>query len=320
MDIKRLPYLIDVREAVQSINVPSTVDLDRQQVMAESVAGLLSDADPAINNIVAQFATVKLSTLAIADEKQKLLDSISQEVADLQCYAGTEEYFERYLRFTGKYRDSWQLTATQKDDVLARCSSDQFWKYPVTVINAQYEEFVSLASMSEISYLVDCDADLLKQVHGGLTDVVQRRVRVHLVDEFESLSFDPKERFTTNLSKFGLPKGQMGTVICWNLFERYTLAAAQRNLITIGELLRPGGQLIINLNDAETYVGSRIVADHQASMITKQGFEQMLAATGLELNHWIKSQGSLSVVAVLQKPGTISSAKTAPSRIQIKNS
>lgn len=320
MDINRLPYLIDIREAMQAVEVPTSADLDAKQVMAESVTGLLPDKDAALGVLVAQFLAIKSASNAVATEKQLLLDSIDQEVKQLQEYAGTEQYFEQYLRFTGKYRSSWQLTPPQKDEVLARCSTDQFWKYPVTVINVQYPEFVSLASMSEISYLVDSDADLLKQVHGELTDVVQRRVRVHLVDEFETLSFDAKERFTTNLSKFGLPKEQMGTVICWNLFERYTLSAAQRNLLAIAELLRPGGQVIINLNDAETYVGSRLVAEHQSSMITKQGFEQMLTSTGLELQYWNKVQGSLSVIAVLKRPGTIQSAKTAPSRIQLKKS
>jgi hypothetical protein len=320
MDIKRLPYLIDIQEAMQFVDVLTHTDLDAKQVMAESVAGLLPDKDPTLSTLVAQFLTIKSASETISSEKKKLLDSIDQEIKQLQLYTGTEDYFEQHLRFTGKYRSNWQLTPPQKDEVLARCSNDQFWKYPVTVINVQYPEFVSLASMSEISYLVDCDADLLKQVHSELTDVVQRRVRVHLVDEFETLSFDPKERFTTNLSKFGLPKEQMGTVICWNLFERYTMSAAQRNLLAIAELLRPGGQAIINFNDAETYAGSRMVADHQSSMITKHGFEQMLTSTGLELQYWNKVQGSLSVIAILKRPGTIQSTKIAPSRIQLKKS
>lgn len=320
MDIKRLPYLIDMREAMQSVEVPTSADLDSKQVMAESVIGVLSDKDADLSAVVSQFEIIKSASDCIRNQKQLLLDSISQEVKQLQEYAGTEDYFEQYLRFTGKYRANWQMSPQQKDEVLARCSTDHFWKYPVTVINVQYPELVSLASMSEISYLVDSDADLLKQVHSELTDVVQRRVRVHLVDGFETLSFDPKQRFTTNLSKFGLPKQQMGTVICWNLFERYTLCAAQRNLLAIVELLRPGGQVIINLNDAETYTGSRIVADHQSSMITKPGFEQMLVSTGLELQYWNKVQGSMSVVAVLKLPGNLQSAKIAPSRIQIKKS
>lgn len=190
-----------------------------------------------------------------------------------------------------------QVTPEEKLRARLRAYSD--WRYPGMIIRPGLETFPNEMVSNDPLYLIDTNRHLLGKVPhiNGWTPEYQARVRSIIVEE--NLDHDILEK---------VPNEQFGLCLVYNFFNFRPLEYIRKYLTEIYQKLRPGGVLIMTINDCDREPGVRL-AETYFACYTPGGLIIKLAETiGYKQSHTWHENGPITFIEI-RKPGELESLR-----------
>lgn len=319
--LNRLPMLVKMRNLISTFSGGERVATAMQSLAHEldSLTGLPEDQALYIDMDTRQ-RTARDILASITVDLNNNKDKLQAEIDTLVPTLLTAQWFEDCLQMNPDLdfdRTKWTLEPEHLLAVGMICSDTNVWKYPTGLINTQHQELVDFLLPSQFVYLIDQDLNRIKDLSKNL---VNPHFRTHYVSTFDNLEFEQNVTPGFPDVNWGLPEGQLGILICWNLFERYTLEKMKQNLNTIIKLMRPGGSILFNIVNGDSNAGIDYTCERTCSYITKPLLTQMLEELNLTLKLWEPTLNTSKIMVQVTVPGELTSSITQRSRGIIRRS
>jgi hypothetical protein len=315
--LERFPYLVSMLDYIKQVEKLPVLTSYRTSL--QGLLGILPDQQDAIKQ---QIDTCD-SALALLEQIPPSIELIEHKVKtefnEIFDFLNTTEWFEKNLEISKSVREHWQIFDGHYNELVVLLSSiDRVWRFPVACINAQHYAVVEALLVADYVYMVDPDPSLMQE-HWKKTELtLQPKLKYHAVNDFHSMNFDPAHNL--NVTRYGVPNGQMALVVCANIFERFTSTVMEQTLTQIKPLLRPGGMIFFTVMDAEKDTTARLMIEKTTSGVTHARMQEICANTGFTLRQWKTAVAHNGVCVVVQIPGELVSAKTQPSKAFRKKS
>jgi SAM-dependent methyltransferase len=156
-------------------------------------------------------------------------------------------------------------------------------------------------------YLVDESHELLQPVMDTFTEAYQHRVRPYVINERQPGKILEK-----------IPNNQFGLVFAYNFFHYKPLEVIRRYVEEIFIKLRPGGVLVMTINDCDRDYGVKLVEDHYCCYTPGHMIKELCRSVGYEISAYLPSSGPVTWIE-LKKPGTMTSLRGGQSLAKIVN-
>lgn len=226
---------------------------------------------------------------------------LSEDAGKAQATFGfDEEWFRTRTLEQGyvveKYINKWMIS--QSD-----------WRLPMVIMAPTDPSNCHLGVKSMLVYVLTNSFD-----QKYLVDWVQKKLQ--RTDLAVPTMFRQKKLVHTGkINEFDVPYGQIGNIISTDYFPYLSLEQIRNYLKHIALILRPGGQAIIHASDAETEDEFKEVVDKKRCWCTIDIFKQMTIDAGLDYRYHVHVDKGYTFYHI-QKPGTISSVKVFPTRME----
>lgn len=125
------------------------------------------------------------------------------------------------------------------------------WQHPAMIIRPGVEKYINDTVDCDPLYLVDVDHNLLTPAISSFNEVYQRRLRPYVVTEKDA------EPILTRL-----PDDQFGLIFAYNFFNFRPFEVIRQWLTELYQKLKPGGMLLMTINDCDRYKGVMLVENH----------------------------------------------------------
>lgn len=318
--LDQLPGLIELRTYLESLTGLNTL-AEGHAKLKEEYTNMLGIDDvysaEVSSRVMSELEQSITASKQLQDSAADLLSRITADINNIASEVSTKEYFNNNLRISDQTREAWSINEATINSVIIECSDPHIWKYPACCINAQHPVLVEVLRSADLLYLVDCNPDLFTQ-H---IDTSTNRVKTQRLFEFNGmLDLDKYLSRVSQHTRWGIPEGQMAIVLCWHLFERYTLEVMEEQMLNIKKLLRPGGRFIFSVNNASSIAGAKMVSLRSASFANKEMIQDLCQRVGLIFEKWEPIVGVTFALVSARLPGELHSVKTQASRGIIKKS
>jgi SAM-dependent methyltransferase len=125
------------------------------------------------------------------------------------------------------------------------------WKRTAMIVRPGFESWIHDMVSCDPLYLVDISYDLLVPALSLFNQAYQQRLRTYVVNE------QPDQKILTNL-----PKEQFGLILAYNFFNFRPFELIKQWLLEFYETLRPGGSLLMTINDCDRDKGVMLAEQH----------------------------------------------------------
>lgn len=125
------------------------------------------------------------------------------------------------------------------------------WQYSAMIIRPGVETYINDMVDCDPLYLVDVKHELLEPAMNLHNETYRRRLRPYVVTENQD---------TTILDR--LPNTQFGVIFAYNFFNFRPLEIIRQWLTELYQKLKPGGMLLMTINDCDRYKGVMLVEQH----------------------------------------------------------
>lgn len=306
--LSRFPRLAELRNLLK--NFGNATDITPQIQKTQELMALLPDVDQLVEKELDSLAQCKDLLFAGHTRLMDLKQQVENEYQQILDHVSDCAWFKQHLEIADHQRDKWLCNPNQVQDLLLVWSrTNDAWKYPVTMINAQHDEVIKILISYYLLYMVDTDRDLLIKKYNSIENSVQPRVKFHTVPSWHDLDWATKLGYNEHQMHWGVPMGQMGLVVVWNLFERFNLYAAENFLTQVKPLLRPGGQVFFNMFDADSSNAAAFISDGKIGGMNRAQIDALALKLGMEISMWV-NRGSDLISVLLSMPGVLQSDKT----------
>jgi len=223
----------------------------------------------------------------IASREDELYKQSTHWLENESCFETTDYILKRRLDID-----------TESADILAtRMKNFTDWRLPGLVMRPGLESFIlSLVALDPL-YLVDHSDDLLKFSIERFAPEYQRRLRPYVIKEFHSNKILEK-----------LPDSQFGFVLAYNFFNYKPMELIKRYLEELLGKLRPGGTIIMTINDCDRAHGVALAEKSFMCYTPGTAICQYAELIGYELMYRHTGSGDLSWLE-LRRPGEITSLR-----------
>ena len=255
-----------------------SVELNRN---VEDVKQAISRAQGTLNGLKQQLRQL------ISSRERELYDQSTRWLEQESCFETTDLILNRRM---GIDSESVELLKT-------RMKNFTDWRLPGMIMRPGLEPFIIDLVALDPLYLVDHSEELLNFSMERFTPEYQRRLRPYVIKEFHDNKILEK-----------LPSGQFGFVLAYNFFNYKPMELIKRYLEELFDKLRPGGTIIMTINDCDRahgvalaeksfmcYTPGTVICQYAESL----GYELMYRHTGLGDLNWLE----------LKRPGEITSLR-----------
>ena len=255
-----------------------SVELNRN---VEDVKQAIGRAQGTLNGLKQQLRQL------ISSREQELYDQSTRWLEQESCFETTDLILNRRM---GIDTESVEL-------LKARMKNFTDWRLPGMIMRPGLEPFIIDLVALDPLYLVDHSEELITFSMDRFTPEYQRRLRPYVVKEFHDNKILEK-----------LPVGQFGFVLAYNFFNYKPMELIKRYLEELFDKLRPGGTIIMTINDCDLahgvalaeksfmcYTPGTAICRYAESL----GYELMYRHTGLGDLNWLE----------LKRPGEITSLR-----------
>jgi SAM-dependent methyltransferase len=242
------------------------------------------------------------SFLQFENNLQEIKQSVQQAIDKEEMYWLRESYrlFEEEMRNEHHdYTLNRRPQLKEQTILLSRLRMYSDWKYPGMIIRPGLETFASEMVSYDPLYIVDTSRDLLGKVPyvNKFTPEYQARLRSVVVEE--NLDVEILEK---------IPDNQFGLCLVYNFFEFRPLEYIRKYLTEIYQKLRPGGVLIMTVNDCDRVPGVKLVESHYACYTPGNLILQLISSIGYDRIHTWHDNSSSTFIEI-RKPGELTSLR-----------
>ena len=189
------------------------------------------------------------------------------------------------------------LTEETQQILLRRLENYADWRFPGMIIRPGLENFVRGMVANDPLYLIDQHRDLLKPAVDQFPEAYQHRLRTYVVNERGP---DPI------LHK--IPDAQFGLCLVYNFFNFRPFEIIKQWLWEIQVKLRPGGVLIMTINDCDRDKAVMLVESHFACYTPGYLILDMVQSMGFEVLSTWNNDGPMTWIE-LRKPGELTTLR-----------
>jgi hypothetical protein len=190
-----------------------------------------------------------------------------------------------------------ELSEEAQDFLLRRLENYTDWRFPGMIIRPGREKFTRGIVANDPLYLIDQHYDLLLPAMEEFPEAYQRRLRTYVVNERE---IDPI------LHK--IPNSQFGLCLVYNFFNFRPFEIIKQWLLEIQTKLRPGGVLIMTINDCDREKAVMLVESHFACYTPGYLILDMVKSLGFEVLSTWHNNGPMTWIE-LRNPGQLTSLR-----------
>lgn len=274
----------DIRQDLQSID---------HQIQVQSIQ---------VENFASQFHQSTDNVKKAIEHSQSILDELAGKVDELVADTEKPWFQESYRLFEQEmcYETSEYILNRRPNNSVetenfyrSRLMRYSDWKYPAMIIRPGQENFIEDLVACDPLYLVDINHELLKPALDRYNEIYARRLRPYVIDDRKPEPILGR-----------LPKGQFGLVFAYNYFNYKPFEVLRRYFTEILECLRPGGSLIMTINDCDRHHGVMLVEQHFCCYTPGYLVIEMAQSLGFELIfQW--HDGGPSTWIEFKKPGAL---------------
>jgi SAM-dependent methyltransferase len=197
------------------------------------------------------------------------------------------------------------IELADRDRLHAKILTYSDWRVPGMIIRPGAEPWIDHLVALDPLYVVDQHPDLLKPSQERFPAEYQRRMRCYVIDDRSDQAI---------LSQ--LPSEQFGYVFAYNFFNFRPIELIERYLREIWQHLRPGGILLMTLNDCDWVHGAGLAERSFMCYTPGSRVRDQAQLQGYEvLEHY---HGSADCAWLeLRRPGTMASMRGAQTLAKI---
>jgi hypothetical protein len=300
----KLSELVALRNQIDSMSVSKIknqfdLELDPVRsalsVYAENFSQLTQQFDIQYNHIQQQ-----------VDTYGELIDLLKQQVTQ-QIRKQEKQWFEESYRLyeqetpneTNDYILNRReiLSEETQQILLRRLENYADWRFPGMIVRPGLEKFTRGMVANDPLYLIDQHRDLLTPALQQFPEAYQNRLRAYVVDERASGHFLAK-----------IPNDQFGLCLIYNFFNFRPFEIIKQWLWEIQIKLRPGGVLIMTINDCDREKAVMLVESHFACYTPGYLILDMVQSMGFEVLSTWNNDGPMTWIE-LRKPGELTTLR-----------
>lgn len=300
----KLSELVRYRNALREMSAIDTWHNIRQDL--QSIDHQIHAQTIQVENFANQFRQTTENVKHAIEQSQAVLDELTKKVNTLvedtekPWFQESYRLFEQEMCFeTSEYILNRRPNNSPETESFYRSRLIRYsnWQYPAMIIRPGQENFIEDLVACDPLYLVDSNHDLLKPALDRYNEIYARRLRPYIINDRKPEPI---------LSR--LPVNQFGLVFAYNYFNYKPFEVLKRYFIEILECLRPGGSLIMTINDCDRQHGVMLVEQHFCCYTPGYLVIEMAQSLGFELIfQW--HDGGPSTWLELKKPGELTSLR-----------
>jgi hypothetical protein len=189
------------------------------------------------------------------------------------------------------------LTSDAEMTLKSRLMNYTDWRYPGMIIRPGRENFIQDMVSYDPLYLIDQDRELLTPAISQFPEQYQQRLRPYVINEYGG------EPILTKI-----PDGQFGICLVYNFFNFRPFEVIRQYLTEIYDKLKPGGTLIMTINDCDSEKAVDLVERHFACYTPGYLIKNLAKSIGYQqVFTW--NDGGPTTWVELRRPGQITSLK-----------
>ena len=277
----------------------------QQQAVAEldKIMYLISDPelDQCYKNLIQSFELfeqqlnqVKIQTVDQLEQKEKVwLQKSSQwyqETLDLRI--------SQTPGFINSFRNQrFKIGEDTEKLYISRVMRHSDWHHAGMIIHPGTEPFMQHMVASDPLYLVDESYELLEPVLNNYNEIYRRRLRTYVIEEAFGRDILAK-----------LPNSQFGICLAYHYFDFRPVEMIEQYLVEIYQKLKPGGTLIMTLNDCERLAGLTLVEMNYACYNRATLIKNLAIRLNYTIEFFYHDNGPMSWIE-LRKPGELDSMR-----------
>lgn len=256
----KLSELVHFRNQLADVSVEQA----RSQALADvnRITWLVDSQPMQVGNTAADLHGIVSDLMKNYDNLDQRLTQLREQITVMIQQAEKPWFEESYRLYeTGMAMDSAQYildraTQISTDSVTtlrARLVNYSDWRYAGMIIRPGRERFVQDMTSFDPLYVVDESHELLLPCLDQFPEAYQRRLRTYVISDRNTEPIFAK-----------VPQGQFGVVLAYNFFNFRPFEIIRRYLEEIFHVLRPGGTLLMTINDCEREKAVRLAEQHFA--------------------------------------------------------
>jgi SAM-dependent methyltransferase len=125
------------------------------------------------------------------------------------------------------------------------------WQHTAMIVRPGFENYVNDMVSCDPLYLVDVNHEFFQPCLSSFNEIYQNRIRTYMVNERED------EKILKHL-----PDAQFGLILVYNFFNFRPVEVIKQWLLELYQKLRPGGMLLMTINDCDRPSGIMLVEQH----------------------------------------------------------
>lgn len=274
-DINKIKHLVGSKE-VDTENFKQLLDQKHQEINAKFRE---------FESIVNQIGQTIDQQIALKENywRQESLRLYEQEMV----YDTPEHILSRRPTLSDEHMDIIRAR-------IKNCSSHQ---HPGMILRPGAEVFINDMVSFDPLYLVDEHQDLLFPSMLGFPDQYRRRLRPYTVNERESSPILEK-----------LPDSQFAICLAYNFFNFKPLEVIERYLAELFVKLKPGGRVLMTINDCDNEKAVRLAESYYACYTPGKLVRAIAQRIGYEI-YFIWNDNTPQTWIELLKPGTLTTIR-----------
>jgi hypothetical protein len=171
------------------------------------------------------------------------------------------------------------------------------WKHTAMIVRPGFESFVKHLVCCDPLYLVDVNHDFFQPCLNSFNEAYQQRLRTYMVNERED------EKILQRL-----PNSQFGLILAYNFFNFRPVEVVKQWLTEFYDKMRPGGMLLMTINDCDRAKGVMLVEQHFCCYTSGDMIQKLAQSIGFECEFVWHNDGPSTWIE-FRKPGVWSSIR-----------
>jgi hypothetical protein len=290
-----------------SLNKLSSIKIQRESDLnLRTIIHTVDDQSLHFSNFTQNLISAQADINSSYEKFENRLNQLKKEIAQLIEIAEKPWFQESYRLYeeemvheTVEYILNRRPALTHESEMILKSRLMHYtdWQCPGMIIRPGLENFIQQMVSYDPLYLIDQDRELLSPSMSQFPELYQQRLRPYTINEHD-----------TQPILYKIPEGQFGVCLVYNFFNFRPLEVIKQYLEEIYTKLKPGGTLIMTINDCDNEKAVDLVERHFACYTPGYLIKDLAQNIGYELTFSWDDGGPMAWLE-LRRPGQITSLK-----------